>query len=85
MAKRKRKLPHEVQSELLKGWRVVCGNKEIVVIALKNKRKLWDVSSCKFVCEWKSDPKTVIEIEKKIFKDKEVATEVATEVGAEVS
>lgn len=54
MAKKSNRLPYQVKEETMKGWRVITNNKDIILIGKKEKRKLWDVSLQKFVCNWNS-------------------------------
>ncbi|MFA7050123.1 MAG: hypothetical protein WC164_03395 [Patescibacteria group bacterium] len=54
MAKKSNRLPYQVKEQQMKGWRVIIVNKEIILIAKKEKRRLWDVSLQKFVCDWNS-------------------------------
>jgi hypothetical protein len=54
MAKKSNRLPYQVKEQQMKGWRVIIVNKEIILIAKKEKRRLWDVNLKKFVCNWDS-------------------------------
>lgn len=55
MAKlKKNKLPIEVKEKIIKGWRLILSNKEVILIGRKDRRKLWDVNLNEFACEWNS-------------------------------